>query len=106
MSVKISIDSRLRLYSDLSSWATCRRLWVGALTWLSRGKLAICEVSFPCTARVGCLCRDRKVGDMADASQSFTTKPIGPDGCQVFEGLELGSREPFTENWQIVSLSC
>ena len=43
--------------------------------------------------------------NVTDACQSLATKAIGGDRLEVFEGLELRSREPLAENGQIISLS-
>lgn len=38
---------------------------------------------------------------MADASERFSTEAIRPQLAQVFEGLDLGRREPLAEDGEI-----
>lgn len=41
---------------------------------------------------------------MADTSQCFATKTVGPDCVQILESLKLGGCEPFAKNGKIIFL--
>lgn len=58
----------------------------------------------PGAAFIAGLGRNAQVRDVTDARQCFASKAISSDGTKVLVGSDLGSREAFAKNRQIVFL--
>lgn len=61
-------------------------------------------MSSPRTARIRCLRGNGQMGNVANACQCLSSKPIRPDGGKVLKGFELRRSEPFTQDGQVIFL--
>lgn len=91
-------------YSDLSAATPSRRFRVRALAWLRWSQTTVGVMSSPCTAGINGLRSNGQMGNVADARQRLSSKPIRPNGRKVFKSLELRRSEPFTKDGQIIFL--
>src|SRR4051794_3323877 len=89
------------LNRDLRALPAGNRLGVRRLTGLGRHQLPAVIVGTPGTIRLAGLRGYREMGNVADAGQGLTPKPVGGDGLEVLELLQLRRGETLAQYRQV-----
>src|SRR5699024_10566061 len=89
---------------NLGPWPTSHHLGFGGLAWLWRCKHSVEIVRPPPDIRVFGSGGDAQVGNMADACQGLSSKPISANRGEVFKLCDFGRRVPLTQNGQVFPL--